>query len=219
KLGEQAFANSQFPRVAALVEAHAPEENLRGFEWYYLRAVADPEPMTISVHKGIFSELRFSPDSTLLATAGPDGKLRLWDSQTGQEKWALTGHDGKSVSSLAFHPRGDLLASGGYDRMVRLWDVATGRLLQKFNELPSPVFGLAFSPDGRLLAAICRDYTLAVYETESSVERPRRTLQLSRTPVEPGAPKRIGFDNTGKCLIFVESSFGTGEAFVLDVAT
>ena len=48
--------------------------------------------MTILAHKGAVEDLSFSPDGTLLATAGMDKVVRLWDAATGRELRTLTGH-------------------------------------------------------------------------------------------------------------------------------
>ena len=66
-----------------------------------------------------------SPDGQLLATAGGDGTVRMWDPATGEHRHTLTGHDGQ-VFAVAFSPDGQLLATASDDGTVRLWDPATG---------------------------------------------------------------------------------------------
>jgi WD40 repeat protein len=69
----------------------------------------------------------FSRDGKLLATAGGDGTVRLWNPATGQPVGAPlpagTGPGG-GVTAVAFSPDGKLLASAGADGTVRTWQVS-----------------------------------------------------------------------------------------------
>jgi WD40 repeat protein len=62
----------------------------------------------------------FSPDGRLLASAGADETVRLWDPAAGQHERTLTGH-ARGIWGVAFSPDGRLLASAGDDGAVRLW--------------------------------------------------------------------------------------------------
>ncbi len=72
--------------------------------------------------------LAFSPDGKLLAGAGSDGTVRLWDVGSRQLLRSAQRHQG-CVWSVAFSPDGTLLASGGNDKTARLWNVADAREL------------------------------------------------------------------------------------------
>jgi WD domain, G-beta repeat len=65
----------------------------------------------------------FDPSGTLLATAGRDRSVWLWDLARGEEVARLPGHT-SYIWSLAFSPDGATLASGSGDFTVRLWDTA-----------------------------------------------------------------------------------------------
>jgi WD40 repeat protein len=67
--------------------------------------------------------MAFSPDGRLLATAGGDGAVRLWDLGTNTELRRVGG-PGDRLTGVAFSPDGRLLAASGTDADVRLWDLA-----------------------------------------------------------------------------------------------
>ena len=97
--------------------------------------------------------LAFTPDGTVLATAGgnaSDFVIRLWATTNGQFMGILEGHAG-IVWSMVFSPDGSLLASVSSDRTAKIWDWRN-RVLVKSLDFPGEVVSVSFSPDGQSLA-------------------------------------------------------------------
>jgi WD40 repeat protein/beta-lactamase regulating signal transducer with metallopeptidase domain len=118
---------------------------------------------TIEMTRGVAGFLAFSHDGKMLASSGTLG-VRLWDVATGKELPASTGHDA-AISALVYSPDGTLLATSSSPSStmqgvfpgvpvdpIRLWDAATGREVRAF-DVQAPADALAFSPDGKRLAA------------------------------------------------------------------
>jgi Tol biopolymer transport system component len=101
----------------------------------------------------------YAPDGKLIATAS--GSVRLFDAATLAELELGPGRE-RGTNSLAFSRDGRTLATGHSVwpapgsppvRFVRLWDVATRQEKGRLTGLGGVAEELAFSPDGRFLAA------------------------------------------------------------------
>ena len=77
-------------------------------------------------HLGRIHAIVYSADGRLLATAGSDRTVRLWDVSRGLPIRTLEGHAGE-VRSAAFSIDGSRLVSASNDGTVRVWDIETGR--------------------------------------------------------------------------------------------
>lgn len=106
-------------------------------------------------HDGGVNAVAFSSDGALLASAGLDWTVRLWRVADGALLHTLERYDRDAEAGLAFAPDGRTLATATRDRTVQLWRL-DGVMVTPLRALAVgelPVHGMAFSPDGALLAA------------------------------------------------------------------
>ena len=122
---------------------------------------------------GEVSHLAFSPDGSILAAIYRDGPIGLWDVARKvklpslfpnlNEEWPTV-----DFTAFAFSPDCRLLASledGSEVGTIRLWEVATGQEVSRFRGRSLRGEGLAFSPNGRMLASGSDDHTILVWDT------------------------------------------------------
>ncbi|XP_075999218.1 coronin-7 [Genypterus blacodes] len=114
-------------------------------------------------------------DTHRLAVAGDDAKIRVWQVPEGgltetvtEPELILQGHTEK-IYSIKFHPLASgLLVSSSYDFTIRLWDLESGEQVNLLTGHQDQVFGLAWSPDGKLLATVCKDGKVRIYDPRKS---------------------------------------------------
>jgi Tol biopolymer transport system component len=89
----------------------------------------------------------------------------------------LQGHS-NWVTAIAFAPSGRL-ASGSWDKTVKFWDVRTGSELEGLRGRPTHVQAMAFSRDGRWLAAENSIYAVSIWDASSGEQL--RTLATDKS--------------------------------------
>ena len=133
-------------------------------------------------HKETVVDIAFSHDGKLLASTSDDKTIKLWN--VAEQKLIRTMEVAEHVQAVAFSPDDKRLMTGGRDKPMigeflqeifgdskfnpgvsaRLWDVETGELLQTFASHTNDVMDVAYSYDGKWIAAASADKTVDVWK-------------------------------------------------------
>lgn len=130
-------------------------------------------------HRDILFDAEFSPDGAILATAGYDRDIHLWDFVSGKLLRSMTSHNG-AIYDLAFSPDGSVLASASGDGTCKIWQVATGERLDTLNQPEAEQYRVAFTPDGKHIVAGGADHRIRIWRFVSTTAAKLNPLLQSR---------------------------------------
>lgn len=155
----------------AKYETSGNGEDLRTFLWHFLKRRASGDYVELQGHQGSVYTAQFSPDGQRIASAGADGDVNVWDTNSGKLVATLPG-SGFEINAVTYSPDGSWLAAVGDSQAIRVWavsDIDGTSQLEEFMEVPaqgnSSLFAVAFSPDSAQLAAAGEDAHIHLWST------------------------------------------------------
>ena len=149
-------------------------------------------------HRDLLHDAELSPDEKVLATAGYDRSVKLWNVADGSLVRSIDVHNG-AVFDLAWHPGGRLLASASADETVKLWRTSDGVRLDTLNQPQGEVFSVAFTPDGKNVIAAGRDKRVHLWKLES-IDAPAINPPLHARFAHESPVTAIGLSADGRHL-------------------
>lgn len=158
----------------------------------YIYRLADGEKIhQMKAHEAPVLSIAIDHTSSLVATGGAEGGIKVWDIEGGFVTHNFRGHGGV-ISSLKFWgQQGSTiwkLASGSDDNKVRVWDLVKNKCLAVLDSHVSIIRGLDFSKNGEILVSGSRDKVVNIWNL--------RTFKLQTTiPVLESIESVVLFDD------------------------
>jgi WD40 repeat protein len=149
--------------------------------------------VALPTHAGAVSALAFSPDGRVLAS-GAEELITLWEVPSGKQRTLIKS--GNDVRCLAWSPDNRTVAQGTGFGYARLWNTATQKetlVLRHFNAEKEKDFvhssnmmeGIAFSPDGKILATAANGVRLWTLGTGKAKADLRSNIQFYSVAFAP----------------------------------
>ncbi len=161
-LADRAWQDAHIVRMDEILGNFVPEkseqQDLRGFEWFYLRRLRLKNQVTCP-HAAPIGTVLFSPDSRRVVTDGKDGKV--WE-VNGKELFSFKGQP------LGFTPEGRLVCV--LEKTIKILNPDTGEEISSRSAQPKPVAFLALCPAGRRLASADDKGTINIWDAATLKE-------------------------------------------------
>jgi RNA polymerase sigma factor (sigma-70 family) len=127
-------------------------------------------------HGFFLAGMAFSPDRSLLLTSASSSQqeIGVWNLKKAKNVTLIHLDGAPNPGPVTFSEDGKMFAvgSGSPKPVITLRETATGKEITRIEKLPGPASCLAFSPDGKRLAAGLDDSTALVWELDRLIPGP-----------------------------------------------
>jgi WD40 repeat protein len=153
-----------------------------------------PEVNLLQDSEDSVESVAFNSKGKFIVSGSSDGKLRFWDSQTGQLIGVpVRGHK-DSVQSIAISPDGKLIVSGSSDGTVGFWNTQSRQLMGKpLQGHENSVNSIVISPDGKYIISGSGDGTVRLWNVQ--------TREPFGKPLQGHAVNSVAISPNGKYIV------------------
>lgn len=148
---QAAIKEGELDRADAVLEAC--DEDLRHWEWRYLKRAAHPELYRIECEGVVSGDV--AEDGSFVAFGLNDGQIALFAIESESERIRFPAHPGP-VTAVSIRYDGAQIAAGGADGAIRIFDANTGDQIQELVAAggdQSAIRDVRFSPQGAFVAS------------------------------------------------------------------
>ncbi|KAL7960409.1 WD40 repeat-like protein [Trichoderma compactum] len=113
-------------------------------------------------HQKAINHVTFSPDGSLIASAGWDNHTKIWSARDGKFINTLRGHVAP-IYQCAFSADSRLLVTASKDTTLKVWSMATCKLSVDLPGHQDEVFAVDWSPDGQRVGSGGKDKAVRLW--------------------------------------------------------
>ena len=198
-------------QVQRITDACHPDQlgiDLRGWEWFYLRALCNQGGRTIHTTANFVWSVDWHTDGKLVATSDNSGEVKIWRARSLEEvrKFRFAGQ----AHCVRWSSDGNLLAVG-HGSEVSVVDFAEGNVIYHWQQAhEKDVTEVSWSPNGRQLASSSDDGTIKVWDVAG-----RKNFTMLKLSSNHGVTN-LAWSPDGKLIASGEAS---GQVKLWDAAT
>ncbi|MEG4285496.1 AAA-like domain-containing protein [Microcoleus sp. A006_D1] len=188
----------QYPATRPLLALQVIFDKISGKQQTKASSIS-PKKLKWQAHTGAVTSVSFSPERQILATAGIDDRVRIWNFSGNKiAEWKALQ---QSVNMVSFSPDGKFLATAGRESTVKLWNLS-GKLISKFKGIKGSVTSISFSSEGKWLAAAGIDGSAAICNLS---KLPKIISSSVKLPGHNGLVRSVNFSPKGEFLTTLDS--------------
>jgi len=116
-------------------------------------------------HGETVNSIAFTSDDKLMASAGDNAEVRVWNTADMKLMRTLKNVAGVGFVTVRFSPDDRTLAASGFEGHVSVWNVDNGKRVERFNYTGRKVEAVEFSRDGRFLVVAGNDRCIRMFRT------------------------------------------------------
>lgn len=165
----QDWADGNLVRMNDLLERHGPgtgSDEWRGSEWLILWKLLHTEKLTLPDQTGV-PATRFTPDGKHILTTARDGRIEMWDAETGRHLETVGSDQPEGVFTLLLTADGRRLITNSFRGHVRIRDFHSRLVIAEAHSPAGHRAWPTLSSDGKQLAVYWSPQLFKLFDTET----------------------------------------------------